>query len=183
LEPARFQTISKISDKPMIVVPGPVPIEPEMGTGPERRRAVGYSFTAAAEIIGLSSHARLAGRWSDQGPGGSYIDLVSPFAVGSATRVRREPEKKVFEAMATVTYAQLSMGMGLKFTELEPEHSAVLRSWMAELCGEASPKFDAVDAGPESCNLSTVLSFEQILNELVSIMVHKKVINETEGPA
>jgi hypothetical protein len=175
--------MAKISDKPMIVVPGPMPVESEMGNGPERRRAVRYSFTAAAEIIDLSSHARVAGRSSNLGLGGCYIDILSPFAVGSAVRVRLEREKKVFEAMATVTYAQLSMGMGLKFTKVEPEHQAVLRSWVAELSGEASPKFDAVAAGPESGNLSTVLSLQQVLNELVSIMVRKKVINETEGAA
>jgi hypothetical protein len=183
LEPAGIQMMSKISDKPMIVVPGPVPVESEIGNGPERRRTVRYPFTAAAEIIDLSSHARVAGRSSDLGLGGCYIDILSPFAVGSAVLVRLEREKKVFEATAKVTYAQNSMGMGLAFTEVKPEHQAVLRAWVAELSGEALPKFDIAAASPESGNLSAVLSLQQTLNELVSIMVRKKLINETEGAA
>ena len=183
LEPPRIQTMSKISDKPMGVVPGPTPAESEMGNGPERRRAVRYPFTAAAEIIDLSSHARVTGRSSDLGLGGCYIDILSPFALGSAVLVRLEREKKVFEAMAKVMYAQHSMGMGLAFIEVKPEHQAVLQAWVAELGGEAMPKFDLAATGPESGNLSTVLTLQQVLNELVSLMVRKKLINETEGAA
>jgi len=175
--------MSKISDKPMGVAPGPMPAESEMGNGPERRRAVRYPFTAAAEIINLSSHARVAGRSSDLGLGGCYIDILSPFALGSAVLVRLERKKKVFEAMAKVMYAKYSMGMGLAFIEVKPEHQAVLQAWAAELSGEALPKFDVAAAGPESGNLSTVLSLQQVLNELVSLMGRKKLINETEGTA
>jgi len=175
--------MSKISDKPMGVAPGPMPAESELGNGPERRRAVRYPFTAAAEIIDLSSHARVTGRSSDLGLGGCYIDILSPFALGSAVLVRLEREKKVFEAMAKVMYAQHSMGMGLAFIEVKPEHQAVLHVWVAELGGEAMPKFDLAATGPESGNLSTVLSLQQVLNELVSLMVRKKLINETEGAA
>jgi len=174
--------MSKISDKPMIVVPGPMPVASEIGNGPERRRVVRYPFTAAAEIMDVSSQARVAGRSSDLGLGGCYIDILSPFALGAAVRVRLERDQKVFEAMATVTYAQLSMGMGLAFTEVKPEHQAVLRAWVAELSGEELPESD-VAASPEAGMLSTVLNLQQVLNELVGIMVRKKLINETEGAA
>jgi hypothetical protein len=175
--------MSNISDKPIIVVPNPMPEESEIGNGPERRRAVRYPFTAAAEILDVSSHARVAGRCSDLGLGGCYIDILSPFAIGSAVLVRLDREKKAFEARATVTFAQNSMGMGLAFTEVKPEHQAVLEAWVAELSGEALPKFDVGSAGPESGNLSSVLSLQQVLNELVGIMVRKKLIDETEGAA
>jgi hypothetical protein len=181
--PARIYTMSNISDKPMIVVPGPMPIESEIGNGLERRRVVRYPFTAAAEIMDLRSHARVAGRSSDLGLGGCYIDILSPFTVGSAVRVRLEREQKVFEAMATVTNAQNSMGMGLAFTEVKPEHQAVLQAWVAELSGEALPKFDVAAAGPESGEISSVLNLQQALNELINLMVRKKVINESEGSA
>jgi PilZ domain-containing protein len=175
--------MSNISDKPMIMVPGPIPVESEIGNAPERRRVVRYPFTAAAEIMDLRSHARVAGRSSDLGLGGCYIDILSPFTVGSAVRVRLEREQKVFEAMATVTNAQNSMGMGLAFTEVKPEHQAVLQAWVAELSGEALPKFEVAAAGPESGEISTVLNLQQALNELINLMVRKKVINESEGSA
>jgi len=173
--------MSNISDKPIIAVPGPMPVESEIESGPERRRVVRYPFTAAAVILDLSSHARVAGRSSDLGLGGCYIDILSPFAVGSAVRVRLEREQKVFEAGATVMYAQVSFGMGLAFTEIKPEHQAVLQAWVAELSGEGLPEPEVAAAAPESGILSTVLSLQQVLNELVNLMVRKKVISESEG--
>ena len=89
----------------------------------------------------------------------------------------------MFEAKATVTYSQVAMGMGLAFTEVKPEHLAVLRAWVAELSGEALPEPDVAAAGPEYATLSTVLNLQQVLNELVSMMVRKKVISDTEGAA
>jgi hypothetical protein len=175
--------MSKISDKPLILVPGPKPVKSETGEGVERRRIDRYPFTAAAEIVDLRSQTRVSGRSSDLGLGGCYIDILSPFGLGSAVRVRLEREENVFEAMATVTYAQVSMGMGLAFTEVKPEYQSVLRAWVAELCGEALPELDGAAAGPEYATLSTVLNLQQVLNELVSLMVRKKFISDTEGAA
>jgi hypothetical protein len=174
--------MSKISDKPLILVPGPVPVKSETGEGAERRRVDRYPFTAAADILDLRSQTRVTGRSSDLGLGGCYIDILSPFGVASAVRVRLEREENVFEAMATVTYSQVSMGMGLAFTEVKPEHLTVLRAWVAELSGDALPEPDAT-AAPEYATLSTVLNLQQVLNELVSLMVRKKVISDTEGAA
>jgi hypothetical protein len=182
VEPARILTMSKISDKPLILVPGPMPVKSETGKGAERRRVDRYPFTAAADIVDLRSQTRVTGRSSDLGLGGCYIDILSPFGVGSAVRVRLEREENVFEAMASVTYSQVSMGMGLAFTEVKPEHLTVLRAWVAELSGEALPEPDAA-AAPEYATLSTVLNLQQVLNELVSLMVRKKVISDTEGAA
>jgi hypothetical protein len=173
--------MSNISDKPVAVVPGPMAAKSDLGNGPERRRVARYPFTAAAEIVDLRSQTRVTGRSSDLGLGGCYIDILSPFGVGSAVRIRLEREQQVFEAMATVRYAQVSMGMGLAFTHIKPEHQAVLRAWVGELSGEGLPEPDVAAAGTESGILSTVLSLQQVLNELVNLMVRKKVISESEG--
>jgi len=175
--------MSDHSDKPLILVPAPSPVESETGSGPERRRGVRYPFTAGAEIVDLRSQTRVAGRSSDLGLGGCYIDILSPLGVGTAVRVRLEREQHVFEAMATVAYAHLSMGMGLQFTDIKAEHQAVLRAWVAELSGGQSAEPDVAAAGPESGVLSTVLHLQQLLNELINLMVRKKVINEVEAAA
>jgi hypothetical protein len=125
----------------------------------------------------------VTGRCSDLGLGGCYIDILSPFGVGSDVHVRLEREQHVFEAMATVTYAQVSMGMGLAFTEAKAEHQAVLQAWVAELSGKGLPKLDVAAAGSESEILSTVLNLQQVLNELINLMVRKRVITEGEGVA
>jgi hypothetical protein len=175
--------MSKISDKPLTLAPGPIPIKSKIEAGPERRGAVRYPFTAAADVVELRSQARVAGRSSDLGLGGCYIDVLSPFAVGSVVRVCLEREQSVFEAVATVSYSQQSMGMGLAFTEVKTQHQAVLRAWVAELSGEGLPELDAAAVESDSGMPSTVLHLQQVLNELINLMVRKKIINETEGAA
>lgn len=171
------------SDKSQILVPAPTPVESEVGNGPERRRVVRYPFTAAAEVTDLRSGTRVTGRSSDLGLGGCYIDILSPFGVGSEVHVRLEREQYGFEAAAIVTYAQISMGMGLAFTEVKPEHQTVLQAWMAELSGKGLPKSDVTAGAPESEIRSAVLNLQHVLNELINLMVRKRVITESEGTA
>jgi hypothetical protein len=175
--------MSEHSDKSQILVPAPTPVESEMENGPERRRVVRYPFTAAAEVTDLRSETRVTGRSSDLGLGGCYIDILSPFGAGCEVHVRLEREQHVFEAAATVTYAQFSMGMGLAFTEVKPEYQAVLQAWVADLGGKDLPKSSATAGAPESEIRSTVLDLQQTLNELINLMVRKRVITEDEGTA
>ena len=179
--------MSKTSDNPMILVPGPLPGKSEIESGPERRAAVRYPFTAAAGVVDLRTQARVTGRSSDLGLGGCFIDVLSPFALGSLVRVRLEREQNVFEAVAKVSYSQQSMGMGLAFTEAKAEHLAVLKAWIAELSGEAlpEPKVSTVEpiVEPDSGEISAVLHLQQVLNELINLMVRKKVISAVEGTA
>jgi len=175
--------MSEHSDNPLILVPAPVVSESEVENGPERRGVVRYPFTAAAEVTDLRSQTRVTGRSSDLGLGGCYIDILSPFGVGSDVHVRLEREQHVFEAFATVTYAQVSMGMGLAFTEIRPEHQAVLQAWVAGLSGKGSSKHELPPSGSESEILSNVLNLQQVLNEFINLMVRKKAITEAEGTA
>ncbi len=175
--------MSEHSDKPLIVVPGPIRAASEMANGPERRQVFRYPFTATAEVMELRSQTRVAGRSSDLGLGGCYIDTLSPFSVGTLVRLRLARQQQVFETVATVAYAHVSMGMGLAFTETKPEHQAVLRAWVAELSGERLPEPEVVATEPESGMVPTIFHLQQVLNELVNVMVRKKIINETEGTA
>lgn len=167
----------------MILAPGPLSDKSEIETGPELRAAVRYPFTAAADVVDLRTQARVTGRSSDLGPGGCFIDLLSPFAAGALVRVRLEREHKVFEAVAKVSYTQQSLGMGLAFTKVKAEHQMVLRSWIAELSGEALPEINASAAESDSGEISAVLHLQQVLNELINLMVRKKVISAVEGTA
>jgi len=166
------------SDMP-IAFPAPLPKESPTCANSERRSGVRFLFTAAAEVCELRSQTRVVGRCSDLGAGGCYVDTLSPFTVGSAVRVRIERDLNEFEAEATVAYAHVSMGMGLAFTAIKDEHQGVLRSWIAELSGEKSPKVDASYTGHESGLLSA--NAGQALNELINLMVRKKLITENEG--
>lgn len=173
--------MSEHSDKPLIMQPEPVPVAPETSSVPERRLSVRYPFTAAAEVTDLSTQMRMAGRSSDLGCGGCYIDMSSPFAVGAAVRVRLEREMRKFDALASVTYAHPSMGMGLAFTDVEPDPQSVLNRWMSELGGESVP--ESPEAASEAGTLSPTLSLQQILTDLIILLIRKKALSEDEGTA
>ena len=172
--------MSEHSDEP-VVLPAPLPEEPQKSGGRESRAQVRFPFTAAAEIYELHSQTRLTGRCSDLSSGGCYIDTLSPFAVGTTVRVRLERDMHEFEAEAVVAYAHVSMGMGLNFTEMKREHQEILRFWIAELSGEKpcepaasipEPETEAVDAGA---------NVRLVMNELIFLLVRKKIFTENEG--
>lgn|SRR5579864_242820 len=172
--------MSERSDTP-IVFTAPLPEEQPKSGGSENRAQVRFPFTAAAEIHELRSQTRVSGRCSDLGAGGCYIDTLSPFAVGAVVRIRLERDTREFEAAAVVAYAHVSMGMGLAFTEIKREHQAVLRSWIAELSGEQSPELAASAAEPETGEIDPDANMRLVLNELIYLLVRKKIITENEG--
>ena len=77
------------------------------------------------------------------------------------------------------------MGMGLAFTEIKREHQAVLRSWIAELSGEQAPEpaASATETEPEAGAIEANANMRLVLNELINLLVRKKIITENEGAA
>ena len=108
--------------------------------GADRRVHTRAPFIAAAEVCVLDSETRLTGRCSDLSAGGCYVDTLSPLAVGAEVAIRIVHESQRFEALARVAYSNAPMGMGLTFTQVAPEHVAVLRSWTAALNVESPPE-------------------------------------------
>jgi hypothetical protein len=172
--------MSKRSNMP-IVIPAPLSEEQAKVGGPERRRQVRFSFTAAAEVFELRSQTRVTGRCSDLGSGGCYVDTLSPFTVGSVVSVRIVCDSRELEAAAIVTYAHASMGMGLAFTEIKREYQNVLRSWIANLGGEQPREPTVSTTGPETGELDANANVRLVLNELITLLIRKKLITENEG--
>jgi len=171
------------SDKPLVLLPGPALGGSSGPLAQERRTTPRFSFTAAAEIFEIGSQGRVTGRSSDLSPNGCYIDTMSPYTAGAAVRVRLKHGLHQFEAIATVRYSLLSMGMGLEFTEISPENQAVLRQWISELRGEPSPEAEALISVPEISTAPAVGNLRQVMNELISLLIRKKIITENEGTA
>ena len=171
------------SDLP-IVVPEPLPdVQPQVG-GPERRSQVRFPLAASAKVFDLRSETSIHGRCSDLSSGGCYVDTLSPLSVGSIVNVYIVRESSQFEAAAVVTYAHASMGMGLAFTEIKPEHRQTLRSWIDELSGHpANEPAAASTREPESGSFEANANVRFVLNELITLLVRKKILTEDEGAA
>src|ERR1700691_5622663 len=84
----------------------------------ERRGTDRHSFSASADVIELSSGARFSTRTTDLGPGGCFVDTMTPFPVGAKVRVTVKKAKTDFQTEGTVVYSQTGLGMGIAFAEL-----------------------------------------------------------------
>src|ERR1700683_2775328 len=108
----------------------------------ERRRNLRFPFSATVEAIDNKSGAKLVGRTSDLGPGGCYVDTLSPFPVGTEAKVRIVHENEAFEAQVRVVYSMIGMGMGLVFVSAQPKQVRVFQKWLQEISGQPAPAQD-----------------------------------------
>jgi hypothetical protein len=169
-------------NKPLSVIPSPT--KAAGGTdAAERRRNPRFSFTVAVEVTESRSQTRVACRTADIGLGGCYVDTMAPFPVGAIVRVRLNRESRQVDALARVVVAHPSMGMGLAFTEINPENEGTLRAWVAEASGEVSPEPEVARSEAEAGLSAEIVKLRQVLNELISLMVRNRIIKEQEGAA
>src|SRR5271165_4347990 len=114
----------------------------------ERRTSARYPFMAMCEATEPESGAKVSGRTSDLGRGGCYIDTIGPFPSGTNLVVRINRESQTLRIAAKVIFSQPGMGMGLAFSDAEPDQQATLEQWIAELRGEPVAKTELPSTDP-----------------------------------
>ena len=155
---------------------------PDRRARTERRTHPRYHFTTTAEILDLGSGAQCSARTSDISLGGCFIDTTSPFAAGTAVKVRLTQEKKVFVTRAVVASAMAGMGMGVRFLDVEPQQMEVLGKWISQLSGDLAPAFAGFDEVPEaSGEVPLKEEFHYTLNELIVALMRKGILGEVQG--
>jgi hypothetical protein len=100
--------------------------------GADRRTHPRYEFIAAAEIVGAESGAPMKMRVRDLSQQGCYVDTTDALPLGTVTNVRIAKGAQLFEARARVVYSRAAKGMGLVFTDVEPEQLLTLGTWLSE---------------------------------------------------
>jgi hypothetical protein len=177
-----------------------------MGTPKERRQEARYSVAAMADATELKSQTRVSGRISDIGPGGCYFEAMSPFAVASDLRVRITRSEQTFVANAKVLYSTGGMGMGLLFSQMEPDQRELLHRWVGELSGSgveplvpvapssatethaavvehgSAPEFEQEPEGAAATARANDAQ-RKVLNELIITLIRKRVLTDAEGKA
>jgi hypothetical protein len=144
----------------------------------ERRGGDRHLLIASAEIVELGSGARFSTRTTDLGPGGCFVDTLTPFPVGSKVRVTVYKTNSHFETRGVVVYSQGGLGMGVAFDALEPKQRAALDSWLAELTQGRV----AIPASKQPAhNLKDIASDRTALIRLVQLMISKGILTEAEG--
>lgn len=152
------------------------------GTGEAERRSTDrHSFTATAEVVEVSSGAKFSTRTTDLGPGGCFVDTLTPFPVGANVRVRVTKNKTHFQTDGVVVYSQAGLGMGIAFDDMETHHRHALDTWLTDLTGSRQT-YGHETASP-SKNLDPHKLDRAALVRLLRLLIGKGIITESEGSA
>jgi PilZ domain len=150
----------------------------------EKRSCPRYPFSPSVEAIDVKGKSRIVGRLSDIGRNGCYVDTISPFAAEAEVTLTITKEDQSFRTEAKVVYSQIGMGMGLLFTTAEPEQLRLLGVWLRELGGGKSETKEAANPAIQPVTVQSVdRELQNVVNELVSLLMRKNVVNDSEGQA
>jgi PilZ domain len=149
----------------------------------ERRHHLRFPFSATVEAVEIKSGTKITGRTSDLGLGGCYVDTLSPFPVGTETKIRILRENESFEAHAKVVYSLIGMGMGLAFVSAQAKQIRLFQRWLQEISGqpvsaEDGPSHQASETAPAE---KTQTLKNVVLSDLIMTLMQKKVLTEREG--
>lgn len=146
----------------------------------ERRSADRHIFTAAAEVVELSSGARFSTRTTDLGPGGCFIDTLIPLPVGARVHVGVRKGRTQLDSNGLVVYSQPGLGMGIAFDSLNKSQRDALEKWLIEITGSRAILFD--DVAPRAKHLPSLPEPEHPgVARLVRLLISKGLITAAEG--
>jgi hypothetical protein len=145
----------------------------------ERRGADRHIFTAAADVVDLATGARFSTRTTDLGPGGCFVDTLSPLPVGSQVHVSVRKGQAHFQCDGTVVYSQDGLGMGIGFECLDSGQQQALETWLAELTG--GRHIPAVELRQEKRAPKLASDDHATVVRLVQLLIGKGLLTEAEG--
>lgn len=96
----------------------------------DRRRSPRYPFAGSIEMREGTSEDKRTARVKELSMNGCYVDMESPYPVGTLLAIKLFTENEFFEAQASVIYCRPELGMGLMFRETKPYYLMVLRKWL-----------------------------------------------------
>jgi hypothetical protein len=109
----------------------------------ERRQHKRHAFSATAEVVDMSSGARLSTRAADLNQGGCYLDMMNPLPIGSNVRIFISSHGVELSCTGVVRDSQPGMGMGVAFTDLDDAQKAIIEGWIEKLRSPALPSLPA----------------------------------------
>jgi hypothetical protein len=145
----------------------------------ERRGANRHTITAAAEIVDVASGARFTTRTSDLGPGGCFVDSLTPFPIGSKVQVTVRQSDSEFQVGGAVVYSQVGLGMGIAFDELTYEQRLDLEAWLVEVATGKSESLQKQVAPKTEPKLSDM--HRATLAGLIKLLVSKRILTDSEA--
>jgi hypothetical protein len=98
----------------------------------ECHRARRFPFHASIELTDLGSETQTKAHTSDLSLFGCRVDTLKPLPPETKVRIKISHRSENFEALGKVVYCRQNEGMGIHFTNIEPNYQSVLDKWVAE---------------------------------------------------
>ena len=111
----------------------PDPPKESAASNNERRKAPRYSFVATTELTDTANASKLAGRVTEIGRNGCYVDILNMLPVGTSLHVRISCDGGTFETKAKILYVHERIGIGVQFLDTSKDQLEILDSWLVEL--------------------------------------------------
>ena len=99
----------------------------------QRPRARRYFFVASIELTDVQSETRFTDKTSDLSLFGCHVNTEEILPAGIRIRLRILHTGAQFGALGKVVYASPNAGMGVEFTDIEPNDQLVLERWIGRL--------------------------------------------------
>lgn len=99
----------------------------------ERPRARRYPFVATIEVTDVGAETQFIGQTNDVSVYGCGVNTHKILPKGTTVRVRIIHAGTNFVALGKVTYANPDAAIGVAFTQVEPNHQAILEKWIDQL--------------------------------------------------
>ena len=100
----------------------------------EKRSHSRFPVSVNAEAFDPIAKKAATGRVTDMGAGGCFVESSRSFVPGTHVNLNLKCGERVFRCRALVTHAA-DRGMGLTFTEADPEQGMSVLDWVGELSG------------------------------------------------
>ena len=145
----------------------------------ERRINDRQMFTVTAEVVEFVTGARFSSRTMDLGPGGCFVDTTNPLPVSTKVQLKLTKGQTTLQTGGTVVYSQNGLGMGIAFSNLEPEQQKSLDSWLS---GMAAERPVASKPSEETARTSPNQSVDgRAIKRLLRLLVMKGIFTEAEA--
>jgi PilZ domain len=153
----------------------------------EKRQHPRVPVSFGVEIVNTKTQAHIAGRATDLGVGGCYVETGETFPEGTVVDLFLHSQERRLHLRALVSYAMRdgSTGMGLAFTGTSPEAGATILDWVTGLGGESDPSRATqppeARAAADQVRRISPHCLQDVLGELVALLTHKRLLTEPEG--
>jgi PilZ domain len=159
-----------------------VPAATNSPTFKERRRSPRFQCSGSAEFRPEGSGVRMWGTLTDVSLHGCYVEMNHTVPLGTRMSLTLEALDVRVHVQGTVRISYPFLGMGVCFSEIEPEQQVQLEQLLAVLSRQSSPSNRASTAVPVAnsiCSLAGV-DTKTMLDELAQFFDSNHLLSRNE---